>query len=347
MSARDRRFQKQEPSSELDTNHRTLSAIFGRAPEPEVAPSKELKILQDVRLTSGQICQTPRLPEQLPQPQQAALASLDDEGALKGLPAPFKGNFSLDVDLAFDGPADPKDVESGNDGVLGFNVRLLRVPPLDSGYVRIRVCEVAQILDTGRHPVESCQIRRDVSTAATDSGHVLEAKLSARDSQPAPPVLPPTRPLYSSPSTCLGTWAEEGGGDGEPGAAYCCADWKAEGCAGSVWISPKDKTRRIGVYSFLRDSEGESVGPAGVTLSGPPRSHQHQQKEDVKVDYQWNPVPVPFSAPLPRCQERLEASAPLGSSSPLLKQFIEFQTQSRGPKIGPHRRQTTSWQHAL
>ena len=62
------------------------------------------------------------------------------------LPAVYRGPCCLDVDLAFVGPSDPRRATVvGHDGTLAFEVRSLRVPPFDHGYVSLRVVEAARL----------------------------------------------------------------------------------------------------------------------------------------------------------------------------------------------------------
>ena len=62
------------------------------------------------------------------------------------LPAVYRGPCCLDVDLAFVGPSDPRRATVvRHDGTLAFEVRSLRVPPFDHGYVSLRVVEAARL----------------------------------------------------------------------------------------------------------------------------------------------------------------------------------------------------------
>ncbi len=122
---------------------------------------------------------------------------------LQDLPAAFRGHCCLDVDLAFVGPADPRRaLPVGHDGTLAFEVRSLRVPPLDHGYVSLRVCEAARLEGTAKEP-EGTPKR---TTESTENGAVLEREMLKNRRHEAP-KLSRCRALWSSGSVLLGSWA--------------------------------------------------------------------------------------------------------------------------------------------
>ena len=122
---------------------------------------------------------------------------------LQDLPAAFRGHCCLDVDLGFVGPADPrKALPVGHDGTLAFEVRSLRVPPLDHGYVSLRVCEAASLPSATVTEPEDTPKR----TESTENGAVLEREMLKNRRHQAP-KLSRCRALWSSGSVLLGSWA--------------------------------------------------------------------------------------------------------------------------------------------
>ena len=122
------------------------------------------------------------------------------------LPAAYRGHCCLDVDLAFVGPADPRMATPvGHDGTLAFEVRSLRVPPLDHGYVSLRVCEAAK-LDNPTDPTPKTACEKPEIRGATENGAILERKMLQNRALEAA-QLSRSRALWSSGCVLLGSWA--------------------------------------------------------------------------------------------------------------------------------------------
>ena len=180
----------------------------------------------------------------------------------------------LDVDLAFLGPSDPRAGLREGDGNISFLLRSLRVPPLDHGYVSVKVCE-AVLQDGGEVNYEA------FDGAATQNGAALERELLRK----TVPSISQTRALWSSNTVMLGSWG------GSSGAPRCTAVW-ARNAPSSVWIAPKEE--------MLRAVEGNTL----------PQIARHQalfQKVSpliVPVTNQWSPMKLEMGDPLPRSWER-------------------------------------------
>jgi len=267
-------------------------------PSPTPLQPNQNDEAERLRLSNGVIA-TPRRPERLmapeaqPAPTGQLLGGHEVEDVLRGLPSAFRGTCCLDVELAFLGPEDPEEATTpGFDGVLALELQTLRMPPLDHGCVRVRVCEVAEA--TPREPERPA--RQDTSYEVTDSSRHLGALLSARCSQPGPPPLPTTRPLWFSSPTALGS-------DGSGGLPRCTADWsQQEGATASLWISSRSDVLMYCAQDLLQDSARDGIGPPKPKLRRPTNC-------EVEVSYEWTPVQLTARKPLPRSNERMEASA--------------------------------------
>lgn len=205
----------------------------------------------------------------------------DENSLLKDLPARYRGHCCLDVDLAFVGPADPSRVQPGHDGTLAFDVRSLRVPPLDHGYVSLRLCEAAIL----KHQEPQMEGARSL-LEATENGAVLERKILQNREMEAAQLSRP-RALWSSGSVLLGSWA------GSMLAPCCTAMWTTRKASASVWISSQQEILRAAKQDTLPETAREmnmarKARPFGVPVSN-----------------DWCPVEfVTAGEPLPRCRER-------------------------------------------
>eukprot|EP00931_Biecheleriopsis_adriatica_P059545 TRINITY_DN35641_c0_g1_i1.p1 TRINITY_DN35641_c0_g1~~TRINITY_DN35641_c0_g1_i1.p1 ORF type:complete len:505 (-),score=84.68 TRINITY_DN35641_c0_g1_i1:44-1558(-) len=281
---------------------------FSRPSSPRQEPQEQPPCIQRLRLGRGRICPSAQRPEGVaastPRSQTGALLGGQDVAdVLAGLPAGFRGQCCLDVDLAFLGPEDPRRATAeGHDGVLAFSIRTLRAPPLDHGSVRVRVCEVGDV------PSVPCKVA---------AGSALGALLSARHNLQAltPPLLPPTRPLWSSASIMLGS-------AGSGCVPRCSADWPSGTASASLWISDRTGLMRRHQQGMLDDSHRDAVGPKGETMIGPP-----PVEKAATVAYEWVPVRLTAPEPTPRSAELLEVEAMLDPTSSLLSPSVEVKVQ--------------------
>mmetsp|Transcript_9595 Transcript_9595/g.17212 ORF Transcript_9595/g.17212 Transcript_9595/m.17212 type:complete len:520 (-) Transcript_9595:142-1701(-) len=288
-----------EGEAEAKAEWRPEIRMHPTSPQQQPPKLHQQKEAERLRLSNGLVA-TPRSPERLmaPEVQQAATGQLlgghEIADVLRGLPSAFQGISCLDVALAFLGPENPEEATvRGYDGVLSFELQTLRVPPLDHGYVRIRIAEVAEA--TPRKP-ERPEYLQDNVSEFTDSSRQLGALLSAR-SRPGPPPLPTTRPLWFSPPTALGS-------DGQGQRPRCTADWSFEDQArASIWISARSDVLHYCAQDLLRDSARDGIWPAKPKLSRPAISGA------IEVGYDWTPVQLSARKPLPRSNEQMEASA--------------------------------------
>lgn len=292
---------KARPHSARSTKVRRLMA------KPEMMPSfsalknaNESKPIGRVRLSGG-LYASPKRAEQITAPVSMnsnsttsasdttqIFARRDVSEMLKELPAAFHGACCIDVDFAWNVPTHPKDSTEGYDGVLSFRLRQLRVPPCDFGCVRIRICEVEAALPF--------QFAEQAQQSPSETGDCI---LTARPSQWQPPVLPPTRPLWASPSATLGS-------QGQGGITECTSSWPADVGCGDLKIATRHEILRLVRQDLLRDR----VGARSVTPSGPERYGPR-----VHVGYDWAPLHLPASAPMPRMMELLKATALLDAKN--------------------------------
>lgn len=208
-----------------------------------------------------------------------AIAS-DENSLLKDLPARYRGHCCLDVDLAFVGPADPCRVKPGHDGTLAFDVRSLRVPPLDHGYVSLRLCE-ATILKHQEPQMEGARSLLE----ATENGAALERKILQNRKMEAAQLSRP-RALWSSGSVLLGSWARS------MLAPCCTAMWTTRKASASVWISSQEEI----VRAAKQDTLPETAREMNIARKARPFG--------VPVSNDWFPVEfVTAGEPLPRCRE--------------------------------------------
>eukprot|EP00438_Fugacium_kawagutii_P013153 Skav233657 [mRNA] locus=scaffold2779:998872:1000149:- [translate_table: standard] len=205
----------------------------------------------------------------------------DENSLLKDLPARYRGHCCLDVDLAFVGPADPCRVKPGHDGTLAFDVRSLRVPPLDHGYVSLRLCEAAIL----KHKEPQMQGGRSLLEGATENGAALERKILQNREMEAAQLSWP-RALWSSGSVLLGSWA------GSMLAPCCTAMWTTRKASASLWISSQKEIVRAAKQDTLPETARE------MNLARKARTFA------VPVSNHWCPVQfVTAGEPLPRCRE--------------------------------------------
>ena len=187
-----------------------------------------------------------------------------------------RGACCLDVDLAFVGPADPRVGLREGDGNMSFLLRSLRIPPLDRGYVIVKVCE-AVLQDGGE---VNC---RAFDGAATQNGAALERQLLRKTVGPS---ISQTRALWSSNTVMLGSWG------GSSGAPRCTAVW-ARTAPSTVWIAPREEMLRAVQSNTLpqiarHQASFQKVSPKSI----------------VPVTNQWSPIKLEMGDPLPRSWER-------------------------------------------
>ncbi|CAJ1356259.1 unnamed protein product [Effrenium voratum] len=225
-------------------------------------------------------------------------AILPEADLYRDLPSAYSGPCYLDVDLAFSGPASPeKGLRKGLDGTFAFDIHSLRFPPLDHGYVCIRVCEAA----VQRRAPQRC---RTPSQGRTQNGAALESFLMASHRAPTPPESSPSHPLWSSPSVMLGSWANTTCGP------QCAAVWAQAKASASLWVTPE---KQVIHRTFEQDAFPHTAREAGGHYRG------LMFKDHVTpAMYEWNPVVLACENSLPRSKELLLDSAMIHATHPLL-----------------------------
>lgn len=211
---------------------------------------------------------------------------------VKDLPAVYRGPCCLDVDLAFVGPSDPRRATVvGHDGTLAFEVRSLRVPPFDHGYVSLRVVEAAR-LDQPKVTSERTSNRPEIA-GTTENGAVLEWKMLQNRALEAA-RLSRTRALWSSGSVLLGSWA------GSILTPCCTAMWTTRKASASVWISSQQEILRAAQQDTLPETAREQMN---FRKAGP---------FVIPVTNKWVPMSFESGEPLPRCRELFYDTAHFG-----------------------------------
>ena len=270
VSKKQEELKRQEDlySLEQDLLQAFPGSFSGLAAEPE-KPDKNL-------------CSEVKSPEETARYRPDPIEAKEDP-LLKDLPAAFRGHCCLDVDLAFVGPADPrKALPVGHDGTLAFEVRSLRVPPLDHGYVSLRVCEAARLPSGTVTEPEDIPKR----TESTENGAVLEREMLKNRRHQAP-KLSRCRALWSSGSVLLGSWA------GAILAPCCTAMWSMRKASASLWIASQQEVLRAAKQDTLPDTARELLNFRKVTPFV------------IPVTNEWVPVRLQAAEPLPRCRELL------------------------------------------
>lgn len=217
-------------------------------------------------------------------------------GEFQDLPGAYRGPCCLDIDLAFIGPADPKHgLQAGHDGTLAFELRTLRAPPLDHGYVRVRVCEAAL-----EDPVAS--YNGSGSSDSTQNGQVLEQNLLENLAMGAPSISQ-TRALWSSPMVVLGSWA--GSGCAPP----CTAAWTARKASASLWIATREEVLRASKHDMLPRTAQEEM------------TFRRCKHFSIPVTNEWSPITLVPADPLPRSRELFDEMVMSNAAGTLLSKI--------------------------
>ena len=223
-----------------------------------------------------------------------------DRQEREDFPNVYQGHCCLDVDLAFLGPPDPKfGLAEGNDGTLAFEIRTLRVPPLDHGFVTVRVCEA--VMDGPVCNYNRVEFAAD-DAGATPNGRVLEQQLFQNMAIEAP-VISQTRALWSSPVAMLGSWAGSGC------VPACTATWAMRKAGASLWIASQEEMQWVAKHDIRPNVAEEQM------------KFRKCKCFSIPVTKQWSPIALVSADPLPRSRElfdeRVMSNAPSNLPSKL------------------------------
>lgn len=251
------------------------SSLIARSFEDVCRKEDNLSLL---KLTDGSHVRLPAGPLCLNSKQQAISKQSTNEQEIVGAEDTLKPCY-LDVDLAWRGERDSRtgDVE----GKLRVDLRSVIAPICgNEGSLRVRVCEVEVPFSSLTQSRTCSDSKLLPGMSRTDVASALASRVDELDREI--PTLPQVHPLWLSPFSNVAEVASN------------LAQW-----TGSMVLQVSESAdllqrRHMGL---LRD--------AMEPIAAPPRG----SPDATKVEFEWNPVQLPAALPMPRCREKVQASA--------------------------------------